>query len=378
MLWAPPGRPVRPPLLDVLIAGAFVVLTMAETLGSADRGEVVRLLALSAPAMAALAMRRQYPVLVAVVVTNVNWVANPDSEFSTLLSLVLVAFTVGYEVRPPRSYLGLAVVLVPFLVALSLEGLVPSDVAAAIVFLVGPWAVGQQARARTDRAAAAETRAAQLEREQELRAALVASEERTRIARELHDIVSHSISVVTIQVQAVRRRLGPEYAAEAADLAQVEATARQALAELRRLFGMLREDGEAPSREPQPGLDQLHHLLGPARAAGMDARLVVEGTPRPLPPGVDLAAYRIAQEGLTNALRHSGATAVTVTVRHGEGDVLVEVHDNGAGLRRTRDPGHGLVGIRERVAMYDGTVELADDPAGGVRLRAQLPTGRTA
>jgi signal transduction histidine kinase len=255
---------------------------------------------------------------------------------------------------------------------------VPSDLAAALVFLVGPWAVGTQSRMRADRTEAAETRAAHLERENELQAALVAAAERTRIARELHDIVSHSISVVTIQVQAVRRRLGPEHEREAADLAQVEATARQALNEMRRLFGVLREEGHAPALEPQPGLEQLEALVERARAGGLDVQLVVEGDAGPLPPGIDLAAYRIAQEGLTNALRHSGASQVTVAVRHQPDAVQVEVRDNGVGLRRTQNPGHGLVGVRERVALYDGSIEVANASGGGVSLTATLPTGRPA
>jgi signal transduction histidine kinase len=373
-----PGRPRRPPRLDVVLAAAFVGLTVAEAVSVDDPTQAAKLWLLSAPALATIAVRRQYPLLVALVVTNVNWFANAENQFTTLLSLVLVSFTAGYELRPPRSWLGLAVILVPFLTNMVTRPFVPSDIAAALVFLVGPWAVGAQSRQRADRAEAAETRAAQLEREQELRAALVAAAERTRIARELHDIVSHSISVVTIQVQAVRRRLGPEYAAEAADLAQAEATARQALAEMRRLFGVLRADDEQVAMEPQPGLAQLDDLVDRARAGGLDVRLEVSGEPRPLPPGIDLAAYRIAQEGLTNALRHSGASAVTVSIRHEADAVEIEVRDNGRGLVRTENPGHGLVGVRERVALYDGSIEVSDGPDGGVSLLATLPTGRPA
>ena len=147
---------------------------------------------------------------------------------------------------------------------------------------------------------------------------------------------------------------------------------------MRRLFGVLRAEGDQPALEPQPGLTQLEALVERTRAGGLDARLVVEGQPRPLPPGIDLAAYRIAQEGLTNAIRHSGATRVTVTVHHLPDTLQVDVRDNGRGLRRTENPGHGLVGVRERVALYDGTVEVADVPDGGVLLSATLPTGRPA
>ena len=375
-LFMRPGWPRRPPLLDVVLAGVFVALTAAEAVALPGTAQATKLWAFSVPALASLAVRRQYPLLVALVVANVNFVVNAQNEFTTVLSLVLVAFTVGHETLPPRSYLGLALILLPFLVNIVRSQPVPSDLAAALVFLVGPWAVGTQTRMRADRAEAAEARAAQLEREQELHAALVAAAERTRIARELHDIVSHSISVVTIQLQAVRRRLGPGNEAEAADLAQVEATARQALHEMRRLFGVLRTEGEEPALAPQPGLDQLEALVAGARGGEVDVRLVVEGDPQPLPPGIDLAAYRIAQEGLTNALRHSGASEVTVAVRHRPDSVQVQVHDNGRGLQRTKNPGHGLVGVRERVALYGGTVEVANGPDSGVTLTATLPAGR--
>lgn len=185
--------------------------------------------------------------------------------------------------------------------------------------------------------------------------------------------ITHSISVVTIQTQAVRRRLGPEQAQEAVDLATVEATAREALAEMRRLFGVLRADGESVSLAPQPGLGELDRLVEQSRAGGIVVRLVVEGEVQPLPPGIDLAAYRIAQEGLTNALRHSGASEVVLTVRHSPSAVEVEVVDDGGGLGRSEPCGHGLVGIRERAALYGGSVELGSGPTGGVLLTARLP-----
>ncbi len=198
---------------------------------------------------------------------------------------MLVCFTIGSETRPPRSYVGLLLVLVPFVGVSIAHDLEPSDLAAALVFFVGPWAVGGLVRSRIARSDEAVARAERLERERELEAARAAAEERTRIARELHDIVSHSISVVTIQTQAVRRRLGPEHAAEAADLAAVEATAREALAEMRRLFGVLRADGESVSLAPQPGLAELGRLVEKVGAGDLRVRLSVEGDPVDLPPG---------------------------------------------------------------------------------------------
>jgi signal transduction histidine kinase len=264
---------------------------------------------------------------------------------------------------------------VPFIGVSIAEGLEPSDLAAALVFFVGPWVVGGLTRDRATRAEEAVARADRLEAEREVAATRIAQEERTRIARELHDIVSHSISVVTIQTQAVRRRLGPDHAREAADLASVEATAREALAEMRRLFGVLRSDGEIASLAPQPGLSELGRLIEQAGTGDMSATLRVEGDPVELSPGLDLAAYRIAQEGLTNALRHSGARHATVTLRWSPTRLDVEVEDDGRGLRDgpSDDGGHGLVGIRERVALYGGTVRLEPAPGGGTRLAATLP-----
>ncbi len=325
--------------------------------------------------LVALGWRRQYPITVALVVLASNLVANPNHEFTTVLTLVLCSYTVGVETAPPRSYVGLAVTLGPFLIAMALDdgALLPSDVAAAAVFMVGPWLVGYTTRMRTEKAVRAVTEAERRLHEQEIRAHEAASNERNRIARELHDIVSHAISVVTIQTQAVRRRLGPDHAEEAADLAMVETTAREAQAEMRRLFGVLRADGESAAMAPQPGLNELPRLVDSVSRAGTEIVLEVHGDPMPLSPGLDLTAYRIAQEGLTNALRHSGAHRIEVIVRRHPTAVEVEVHDDGHGLQPGEASGHGLVGIRERAALYGGTVDLEQQAGEGVRLLARLP-----
>ena len=369
---------MRPPNLDIGLAVVFAALAMSEIVVNSSVRTPLEHVLLSALPLATLAWRRQYPELVTLVVVVSNLVANPNLEFSIVLSLVVCGFTVGFDIAAPRSYVGLAVALLPFVAGLFAQnGFVPSDLAAVLVFVVGPWVVGTALRQRTDLAHQAVARAEERAREQERQAREAAAAERNRIARELHDIVSHSISVVTIQTQAVRRRLGPDHAAEAADLAMVETTAREALQEMRRLFGVLRTEGEAVSLTPQPGLGELRRLVESVPIGGPAVHLVEEGTPVPLPPGLDLAAYRIAQEGLTNALRHAHASQITVAVSFGAAEVAVAVFDDGRGLARSAanrdDAGHGLVGIRERVALYQGTVELEELPAGGTRLRARLP-----
>ena len=244
----------KPPLVDAAIAAVFVAMTTAEALFSAKVSSPVEHVVIAGLAMASLAWRRRAPLAVAAIVVGSNLIVNPQGEFTTLLSLVLVCFTLGAETEPPWSYIGIGTVFTAFLVTSIIQTFEPSDLAAGLVFFVGPWAVGVVTRGRLASADEAVARADQLERNRELEAAKAAAEERTRIARELHDIISHSISVVTIQTQAVRRRLGPDHAAEAADLAAVERTAREALAEMRRLFGVLRTEGEQPlALAPQPG-----------------------------------------------------------------------------------------------------------------------------
>ena len=350
-------------------------MTVAEAVLNPDVRSPLQHGVVAGGAMLSLAWRRSFPLTVAAAVITTNLLLNPEGEFSVLLSLVLVSFTVGAETAPPRSHVGLGLVLVPFLAGLAAQGLEPSDVAAALVFLVGPWAVGGLLRRRTIRTDEALAEVDRLARAREAEAARAAEQERRRIARELHDIVSHSLSVISIQTQAVRRRLGLEHAAEAADLAAVETTAREALAEMRRLFGVLRSEGEPVSLEPQPGLAELGRLVDQVRTSELDVSVVTEGDAYELPPGVDLAAYRIVQECLTNALRHSGGRRVDVRVEYAPTSLRLSVDDDGAGPDagpRTAD-GHGLVGIRERVTLYGGSVDLTASPLGGLRLVAELP-----
>jgi signal transduction histidine kinase len=249
-----------------------------------------------------------------------------------------------------------------------------SDFVAVTVLYGGSWAVGQMVRQRTREAAEHAARADRAEREREAGAAQAVAAERARIARELHDIVSHSISVIAVQTQAVRRRLGPDHAREVADLRAVETTAREAMAEMRRLFGILRAHGERPALSPQPGLDQLDRLIADTRAAGIDVSVALDGHPAPLPPGLDLTAYRIVQEALTNVRKHAPGGRVVVRVRHGEAEVDVVVEDTGGVSSADEDgAGLGLMGMRERVELYGGTLDTGPLPGGGFTVHARLP-----
>jgi len=228
-------------------------------------------------------------------------------------------------------------------------------------------------RQRAEHAARLERRAARIEREREQRMRAAVEAERARIARDLHDVIAHSVSVMTVRAEEARLLVGeaPERARE--PLVSVEETGREALAELRRLLGILRmEDGEA-TLVPQPGMADLGALIVRVRQAGLPVELHVEGGPEDLPPGIDLAAYRIVQEALANALEHAGRAQARVTVRYGGGALELEIADDGA---RGRDNGGirgGLVAVQERVSVYGGELEAGPRTGGGYAVRAHLP-----
>jgi signal transduction histidine kinase len=242
----------------------------------------------------------------------------------------------------------------------------------SIIFTI-VWTIAFGVGRKSVEADEAKERAARAEGEREERARSAVTEERARIARELHDVVGHSVSVMTVQASAVRRLLRPEQQREREALLIVEQTGREALAEMRRMVGVLRRPEEAPALAPQPSLEHLGKLVEQAREAGLPVELRVEGEPLPLPAGVDLTAYRLVQEGLTNALKHARAERAEVLVRYSDGDIEVTVSDDGRGAGSGDGGGHGLVGMRERVAVYGGDLEAGPRPEGGYRLRAKLP-----
>ena len=238
------------------------------------------------------------------------------------------------------------------------------------------WAIGMLVRGPVARARSAEERAAQLEQEQDDAARQAVIDERQRIARELHDIIAHSVSVMTVQAGAVRRRLTPDQDRERDSLVAVERTGREALAEMRRLVGLLREEDAVASYRPQPGMQALEALIANVRDAGLPVELEVEGTSRELSPGVDLAAYRVVQEALTNVLKHAGPARARVRLCWGAGELRIDVENDG------RDIGHGIgfgqAGMRERLRLYGGRLESGARPEGGYLVRAYVPIGSDA
>jgi len=240
-------------------------------------------------------------------------------------------------------------------------------------FFTAAWLAGFFLSQRTRQTEELRERAERLELERELNARAAVAEERARIARELHDIVGHSVSVMTVQASAVRRLLREDQEREREALQTVEDTGRAALAEMRRLVGVLRRPEESPALVPQPSLEYVDKLVEQTREAGLETKLTLEGEPTALPQGIDLTAYRFVQEGLTNAIKHANAKSAEVVVRYDNGTVELVVRDDGTGDGDGGGSGHGLVGIRERVAVYGGELSAGPRPEGGYELRARLP-----
>jgi signal transduction histidine kinase len=245
----------------------------------------------------------------------------------------------------------------------------PADYVTLPAGFVIAWLAGYALRQRATQAEEAETRA-QLA---EAASRVAVAEERARIARELHDVVAHAVSVMTLQVGAVRHSLPDELAEDKDALRGVETTGRTALAEMRSLLGALRREDEDAELAPEPGLDSLDPLLEEFRRSGLPVHLEVGGEPVPLPRTLDLSAYRIVQEGLTNALKHAGAGRAEVVLRYTPDELRIDVRDDGRGATPTDGMGHGLVGVRERVKIYGGDMTAGAAEGGGFLLSTRLP-----
>jgi signal transduction histidine kinase len=249
----------------------------------------------------------------------------------------------------------------------------------ASVFVVAIWITGIYSNTRRRYLESLEERAERAEHERDQQARLAAAAERARIARELHDVVAHNVSVIIVQADGAGYAIDtdPEQARKA--MQAVSATGRRALAEMRRMVGVLRTDGAPEEYAPQPSLSQLDDLVAQVCSSGLPVDLRVTGVPQELPEGEQLTVYRIVQEALTNTLKHGGpGSRATVEMEYGVRELLLRVTDDGRGAAAPgREGGHGLVGMRERVAMFGGTVEAAPLAGGGFRVTARLPTGET-
>jgi signal transduction histidine kinase len=330
---------------------------------------------------ATLIWRRRSPVLVLGVVTvslfafSMLGYFRSFASFGFLIALYTVAAHRERRVSIPAGITCAIVVLL--ILSLGHEEIEPDTVLVECLIVAAAWFIGDGYRIRRGQFLQLEERATRLERAGKEIARHAVVEERRVIARELHDVVAHNVSVIVAEA-AGARRISETHPAEAlGTLAPIERTGREALVEMRRLMGFLRTEAEHPSRSPQPGLDDLGTLVDQARRAGLSASIRIEGEPRPVSPGLDLSAYRIVQEGLTNALKHAGPADVSVVVRYESDRLVLIVDDDGVGPSGDRGdptrPRYGHLGMRERVGLFGGGLQVGSRPGGGYRVIASLP-----
>jgi signal transduction histidine kinase len=371
-----------PPVADALVAGGLLLVALPDVPRPWDHhpstswpvigGIAVLVLAQSLPHL----LRRRWPLAVvaataAVLAVRLHFALDPSSAtFSLAAAFWAVAAFGGRRTRVVGGAVAAAFAV------LGLLGERGLFFPAAVFVVALPAQAGL--RRRSAHLAELEARAASLEAARR-QAVATADDERGRIARELHDVVAHHVSVMVVQADAAQCVLESEPGQADAALTSIAGVGREALTELRRLLGVLRAerpDGGDPSRAPRPGLRRLDDLVAQVRAAGLRVELVTSGRPRPLPAGIDLSAYRIVQEALTNALKHAGRASVRVAVRYGDDQLEVEVSDDGAGVAAPatdQAPRYGLVGMRERVAVFGGDLAAGPRAEGGFAVRVRLP-----
>lgn len=370
------------PLADVVLAVVLLAVKLAGMATGIQPGGGAASWALAPLWTLPLAWRARAPLAVALVVAatdvvEVSLVGSQDSVVF-LAAFLLVPYSLAARGRSARRIAcGVAALLVAGGVSQAAQpspgstGAWTSTIAGDLALVVVPLLVGLALRQQRLRAETLEQLARQLEREREERARAAVAEERTRIARELHDEIAHAMSVIAIQADAAEGVLSHDPALVRSPLLAIRDTARDALADMRRVVGALRS-GEQAELAPEPGLARLGSLLEQTRSAGLDVELRIEGEPSPLPPSLDLAAYRVLQEGLTNVRKHAGARRVEVVLRYGRDAVGVEVSDDGGGDGAGGGAGRGLAGLRERVALLGGEF-IAGPRSQGFALRVTLP-----
>jgi signal transduction histidine kinase len=369
----------RPPRADIALALLIGAAGLLEVVLTTD--EPLRLAPVVLATVAPLPWRRQQPFAVLLVclaaVAVGETVGYPGQATYLLIELIIAFYSLGAWVELRQSAVGMAISLAIILglVAIHEPGL--DNFTFVTLFYGGAWLVGTLVRRPRMRAHQLEGEAAALEAAHREAAQRAIDEERARIARELHDVVAHSVSVMVIQSGAVRHRLDGDHQREREALERVERAGREALEEMRRMLGILRSSGEHASLVPQPGLADLPALADQMRTAGLPVELRIDGRDT-IPAGLGLAVYRIVQEALTNVLKHAGAGTATVTVSVGERAVVVDVVDDGRGASQGPGSGHGLVGMRERVGIYGGTLVSGPRPGGGFGVRAELPVSQPA
>ncbi len=362
---------------DGLLAFALAAFVLSEvfTSGGYLTGSNWVYVPVAASMTVPLAWRRRAPLVVVVLVMGAFAAQSlildprptPDVE---LIPALIAVYSVAAHGERWVSFVGGGLSLVAGLIWLGID-----DFLLPTVMFGGAWFAGRLVQKRQLYAQAFAERARVLERERDANARVAAAEERVRIAREMHDVLGHSVSVMVVQAGAERLALGQERPATREALLAIERTGREALAEMSRLLGILRKEGEALSLAPRPSLAQVDVLVQTVRDAGVPVELRVEGEQTDLPPGVDVSAYRIVQEALTNVVKHAGPARAAVVVRYGRRTVEVEVTDDGRPSFNGNAGGYGLAGMRERVELHGGTLEAGRRNEGGFAVKACLPLG---
>ncbi|MEO6715392.1 MAG: sensor histidine kinase [Mycobacteriales bacterium] len=384
----------RPYLADGMLAALMAAVAVyglwhpehdanAQLYRDADAVGVLLALLSTAP----LVWRRTYPQTVLAVTGTfaillaVGKYAEPSGGLGVLIAIYSVA---AHERHRRRSQITLGATLIGMFIALQAlpADLPPNLLISNTIIFVTAWVLGDNLQTRRRYVDELELKADRLERDRAEDAHKAVAQERSRIARELHDVVAHNVSVMVVQAGGARRTLDRDPQRARAVIESIESTGRQALTEMRRLLGVLRADDEATDAlAPQPGVSRLDDLVQHVRAAGLPVEITVEGIPVELAAGVDLSAYRIVQEALTNALKHAGPASAEVFVRYGDDDLQLRIRDNGRGaaaaLNGAHDgddfPGHGLAGMRERVSLFGGVLRAGPRAGGGYEVVATLP-----
>jgi signal transduction histidine kinase len=367
--------------LDRVLAVVMAVALALNVIGSMVlEGPVALNLLVNVPMAATLLLRRSRPLValstyVVLATIATVWLTGPPDLAIAVLILIILSYSAAAHTTSRDGWIGLVIsagtVLTLTLIYDSSDVFFPT-----VFFSIVPWFVGRVIRGQTLLARELAEKAERAEHERELGEARAIAQERRRVARELHDVLAHDLSVMVVQASAARRIAAgaPEQAADAARL--IERTGREALAELRHLFGAVRRgEGEELGA---PGLARIDQLAARARDAGLPVELRIEGEQRDVPPGVDLAAYRVIQEALTNSIKHAGPARADVLVRYSPAMLTLEISDDGVGPNGSSVPvapgsGHGLVGMRERVALYGGELDAGRRRGGGFAVRARLP-----
>ena len=380
-------RNLNPWTIDAVIGTVFTIVGLVSVFTTADPDVQYA----DADALAALLalgcsvpffFRRRLPVTTAIISAwSLVLLSTLEYPASVQSQMVLVsAYTVGSHAEGPRrivGFLGIELGVAAVAVA-GLPDATTANIALAGAFYAAAYFFGSAMRNRRLYMEQVDERAALLEREHEDAAQRAIADERLRIAQELHDVVAHSMGVIAVQAGVGSHVIDTDPAEAKKSLDAISTTSRATLTEIRRLLGVLRSDGDA-GYEPAPGLADLDRLVNDLDGAGLAVDVQIEGTRHDLPPGVDLTAYRIVQEALTNVLKHAGPARATVTVGYEPDAVRIEVVDDGRGVNgRAAGGGHGLVGMRERVGVYGGTLETGPRTGGGFRIAARLPYGLDA